>query len=187
MRYDKNKFVKTFEDWDNLIKEYHLPYWDQLISIDLYMDQVIVLMNKYLYIFNKTSNEETIITSSMVNNYVKLKIIPAPEKKKYSRRHIAYLIIVCILKQTLSISTIKKIIPLDIPESEAKIIYDSFVHNQRKSLCYVTEKIREVADPIIRSPEDNQERLNDLAMQVATSTNIFKIFIEKIVDLKLDD
>ena len=49
MRYDKNKFVKTFEDWDNLIKKYHLPYWDQLISIDLYMDQVIVLMNKYLY------------------------------------------------------------------------------------------------------------------------------------------
>ena len=186
MRYDKNKFVETFENWDNLIKEYNLPDWDGLIAIDLYMDQVIVLMNKYLYVFNEASSEEKILTSSMINNYVKLKIIPAPIKKRYSRKHIAYLIIVCILKQTLSISTIKKVIPLDIPEEEIKQIYNSFVFNQRKSLYYVTEKIREVANPIITSPVENQERLNDLAMQIATSTNIFKIFTDKIVDLQLD-
>ena len=42
---------------------------------------------------------DTIITHSMINNYVKLGIMPAPVKKKYSREHIAYLIIICCLIQ----------------------------------------------------------------------------------------
>ena len=33
--------------------------------------------------------------------------MPAPVKKKYSREHIAYLIIICSLKQALPISDIK--------------------------------------------------------------------------------
>ena len=99
---------KNFENYFKIIK-HKLPYWDELPEIDLYMDQVIALMDKYLS-FHKVDENTSIITHSMVNNYVKLGIMPAPVKKKYSREHIAYLIIICTLKQALSISDIKSLI-----------------------------------------------------------------------------
>lgn len=99
---------KKFDDYFKLIK-HKLPYWEELPEIDLYMDQVIALMEKYLS-FHKVSETDTIVTHSMVNNYVKLGIMPAPVRKKYSREHIAYLIIICTLKQALPISDIKKLI-----------------------------------------------------------------------------
>jgi DNA-binding transcriptional MerR regulator len=103
---------KKFEDYFKLIK-HKLPYWDELPEIDLYMDQVIALMEKYLS-FHKTNESDTIITHSMINNYVKLGIVPAPVKKKYSREHIAYLIIICTLKQALPIPEIKKLIDIRV-------------------------------------------------------------------------
>ncbi|MBR3881662.1 MAG: DUF1836 domain-containing protein [Clostridia bacterium] len=103
---------KKFEDYFKLIK-HKLPYWDELPEIDLYMDQVIALMEKYLS-FHKTNDADTIVTHSMINNYVKLGIMPAPVRKKYSREHIAYLIIICTLKQALPISEIKKLIDIRV-------------------------------------------------------------------------
>lgn len=106
---------KRFEDYFKIVK-HKLPYWEELPEIDLYMDQVIALMEKYLS-FHKTDNESKIITNSMVNNYVKLGIMPAPIKKKYSREHLAYLIIICTLKQSLPISDIKNLIELRVKQS----------------------------------------------------------------------
>ena len=103
-----SKNEKKFEDYFKIIK-HKLPYWDELPEIDLYMDQVVALMEKYMS-FHKTDENSKIITNSMINNYVKLGIMPAPIKKRYSREHIAYLIIICSLKQALPIADIKNLI-----------------------------------------------------------------------------
>lgn len=103
---------KKFEDYFKIIK-HKLPYWNELPEIDLYMDQVIALIEKY-FSFHITDENTSIITHSMINNYVKLGIMPAPVKKKYSREHIAYLIIICSLKQALPISDIKHLIELRV-------------------------------------------------------------------------
>lgn len=175
MKYSKDRLTEIFSEGERLLKEYHLPAWDELPTIDLYMDQVVILLGKYLGIFSAVSNDDKIITPTMINNYVKLKIIPAPVKKKYSKTHLAYLIIVCILKQTLSISTISKIIPPDLNEEEIAAVYTSFVKNQAKSFAYVTEQIITVAQPILSLTGNNQDRMNDLVLQVAISANIFKL------------
>ena len=67
-----------------------LPKWEELPDIELYMDQVIALTNRYLG--NRT--KEKMLTSSMVNNYVKMKVMRAPVKKKYTRVHLIYLIVI---------------------------------------------------------------------------------------------
>lgn len=175
MKYNKERLTEIFYQSEHLLKEYHLPTWEELPTIDLYMDQVIILLNKYLSIFSVVSNDDKIITPTMINNYVKQKIIPAPIKKKYSKMHLAYLIIVCILKQTLSISMISKIIPSNLNEDEINAVYSSFVKNQVKSFTYVTEHITAVAKPILALEENNQDRINDLVFQVAISANIFKL------------
>jgi len=115
------------ESWEGQMRSYSLPRWEQLPELDLYMDQVVLLLGRYLSFPPRTEEDEKLITPSIVNNYVRMKIMPAPVKKKYSRVHIAYLIVICTLKQGLSISSIQKMIPMDLSEEEVATIYDGFV------------------------------------------------------------
>ena len=183
MYIEKEKLTEAFSELQKNLTEYSLPTWDELPDIELYMDQVIFLIGKYLEIYYETIGTDKIITSSMINNYVKLKIMPAPVKKKYTKYHLAYLIIICTLKQTLDIATIQRIIPADLSDDDIKETYNSFVRNQHKAFSYVTESVKTVADPILMYEGDNKDRINDLIMQVSASANIFKILTETIAKL----
>ena len=104
-----------------------LPRWESFPDIELYMDQVVAGMEKALELYNKSGSEESkLITPSIINNYVKLKIIPAPHKKRYNREHLAYLVMICILKQTLAISSIVKIIETNLESKSIKELYNEF-------------------------------------------------------------
>ncbi|MBQ4087023.1 MAG: DUF1836 domain-containing protein [Clostridia bacterium] len=184
MKYTKEQLQDIFSRGEQALKDYHLPTWDELPTIPLYMDQVVLLLNRYLSLFSAVANDDKAVTSTMINNYVKMKLIPAPIKKKYSRVHMAYLIIVCILKQTLSISVISQMLPPDLPEEEVESTYRAFVTNQSKAFNYVTEQINTVALPILNGAETGEERLNDLVLQVAVSANIFKLLTGWITDLQ---
>ena len=87
--------------------EHTLPAWDELPDFELYMDQVLSLTGRYLE--GMPNSEDSKLTASMINNYVKVKIIPAPQGKRYSRRHVAYLLLLCILKPVLPIAAIQKL------------------------------------------------------------------------------
>ncbi len=184
MYINRDRLVASFNEMQENLTEYSLPLWDALPDLELYMDQVISILGKYLAIYYETIGAEKFITSSMINNYVKLGIMPAPVKKKYSKSHLAYLLIICTLKQTLDMATIQKIIPADLSTEEVMKTYNAFVQNQHKAYLYVTENIRAVADPILNLAEDNQERINDLLMQVSASANIFKILTEKMTKIE---
>ncbi|MCD8322793.1 MAG: DUF1836 domain-containing protein [Oscillospiraceae bacterium] len=94
-----------------------LPRWDDLPNLDLYMDQVLALVDHYLGDY--PGFDEKGLTASMVNNYVKLKVIPAPTRKRYTRTHLAYLIIICVLKPCLSITFIQQLLLCEQAHSEA--------------------------------------------------------------------
>ena len=99
-----------------------LPKWEELPDIDLYMDQVIALMNRYLD--NRTKDK--MITPSMVNNYVKMKVMPAPVKKKYTREHLMYLIVICVLKQVMPLSSVETVLKDGLEQTEAAVFYGRF-------------------------------------------------------------
>ncbi|MCR4719187.1 MAG: DUF1836 domain-containing protein [Firmicutes bacterium] len=183
MFIEKNKFVSAFTEMSDESARPSLPLWNELPDIELYMDQIVSIVAKY---FKNTSSDK-IITPSMVNNYVKLGTIPAPVKKKYSKSHLAYLFMVCTLKQTLDMATIQKIIPVGLDESAIEYMYNSFVKNQNKAYSYVTESVLNVAVPIFENEGENQDRLNDLLLQVASSANIFKLLTEKLSDCRKDN
>lgn len=185
MYIEKDKLITSFNEWEEQLTSYSLPKWEELPDLELYMDQIISLIEKYLKIYIKVTNSDKLITSSMINNYVKLGIIPSPNKKKYSKLHLAYLLIISTLKQTLNISTIQKIMPVDMSEEEVMNTYNSFVANQHKAYLYVLEQTKAVSDPILNFDGENNERISDLVMQVAASANIFKILTDKISDLSI--
>lgn len=77
-----------------------LMRWHEMPNFDLYSDQVIAIINQELSFFPLE------ITNSMINNYVKQKILPLPHKKKYQKDHIGRLLILSLLKTAFSIEEI---------------------------------------------------------------------------------
>ena len=175
MKLDKVVLENAISAWEKNAEENVLPAWDDLPSIELYMDQVITLLGDYLILLGG----EKSITQPMINNYVKLGIMPAPVKKRYSKKHLVFLIIICFLKQTLSMELIKKIIPADSSEEEIKEIYTSFTENQKKAYSYVMENVRKVAGPILET--ESNKRMNDLVMQISITSNVCKLLTETII------
>ena len=48
MQYDKELIAHKLDRWDRFITDYHLPEWDSIPDLGLYMDQVVVLLAQYL-------------------------------------------------------------------------------------------------------------------------------------------
>mgnify|MGYP000685953507 CR=1 FL=1 len=127
MSYDKKLIIHKLERWDRFITNYHLPDWDSIPDLGLYMDQVVVLLVQYLgFIPSIPGGKESFVTSSAINNYVRLKIMPAPVKRKYYRVHIAYLIMILTMKQSISISDVQKILPADSSEDCVRSVYEAY-------------------------------------------------------------
>ncbi|MBR0277027.1 MAG: DUF1836 domain-containing protein [Clostridia bacterium] len=166
-------------DFDKKIISKKIPEWDELPSIDLYMDQVIVLLNMYL-----NSDGTNAITQSMINNYVKQKAIPAPVKKKYSKIHLAYLIIFCTLKQTMSISAIQKVIPVNMTESEIIKTYNSFLQSKAEAIKYSSAQIKVFLK--VLEDDKNADALNIIA-QVANIANTFKSLNETLINFEQEN
>ena len=72
--------------------------WDQLPDFSLYMDQVLSYMERQVFRFEDGDG----LTAAMVNNYTKSGLVPRAEGKKYTREHLAYLTVICILKRVMS-------------------------------------------------------------------------------------
>ena len=118
------------------IKAFHIPRWDEFPNIDLYIDQVVCVLENSLSEYIKSDNDKNdkIITKTMINNYVKHKIIKPPINKKYNKEHIAYLFVIFILKQLYSISEIKKLIDLAIETSSPEQAYNKFCNELEKAI-----------------------------------------------------
>ena len=100
-----------------------LPRWEELPDLELYMDQVLSLTRRYLAPYPDFADNG--LTASMVNNYVKAGVLPAPVKKRYTRRHLSRLLMICLLKSSLSIAEICRLAATLSPEEEPAQ-YDRF-------------------------------------------------------------
>lgn len=120
---------------NNNISDFHIPRWEELPNIDLYLDQVVTLLEDYLknlVSLKDDDKKDKVITKTMINNYVKHGILKPPVNKKYNRTHLARLIVICILKQVYSINDINALIKLALETSGIEISYNKF--------CIVIEK-----------------------------------------------
>ena len=79
---------------------------EDIPNIDLYMDQVTTFMEEQLAA-TKRYGDDKILTKTMINNYAKNKLLPSPEKKRYSKEHVLMLIFIYYFKNILSINDIQ--------------------------------------------------------------------------------
>ena len=106
MTIDMKDFLSAVTDVLHRI-DYIKP--EDLPNIDLYMDQVTTFMEAQLA-HSKRYEDDKILTKTMINNYAKNNLLPAPEKKKYSKEHVLTLLFIYYFKNLLSISDIQALL-----------------------------------------------------------------------------
>ena len=162
-----------------------IPKWEELPDIELYLDQVVTYIDKYLsqYIKNdfntkneKDEKENKLLTKTMINNYVKQKIIEAPVKKKYNKTNVAYLIVICILKQVYSISDIDNLIKIALSNAPIEKAYNSFCKALENSIDFTFNNKKILDTP---TPTTDQYILFNVAQTFASKLYVEKKLLEK--------
>lgn len=103
-----------------------LPNWQELPTLDLYLDQVLLYVNQETTPY--LSRAEKPLTAAMINNYVKHGYLPKPENKKYGRLQIARLIVLTLCKPIFAIPDICQMIEIHYREANSEELYDRFVN-----------------------------------------------------------
>ena len=136
----------------------------EIPDIQLYMDQVTTFMNERLA-GTRHDTDEVVVTKTMINNYAKNRLLPAPVKKKYSRNHILMLILIYYFKNVVSFS-----------EIEALFSPLSQKHFAEGSVPELSE--------LYRAPEEDREflRLYAFVCELAFDVYIKKEMIELLAD-----
>ena len=184
MAYDVKLIGAKLRRWENYLNNFHLPQWDELPDMDLYMDQVVMLLQRYLNFLPEDEHGNAAITASIINNYVRLKIMPPPVKKKYTRVHMAYLIMVCSLKQSVNIPYIQKMLPLGLPEEEVRRIYEDYVGTHHDVCLAFIQLVRSGADVVLHSPDAQSEDVERVVYSAAIVSGFSKLLTEKMVHLE---
>ena len=169
-----NDIKANLELWLENFTKVQLPNWDKLPDIDLYMDQVVTYIISQLQI--DETEKESILTPSMVNNYVKSGALPSPIQKKYNKEHLFYLIVFRTLKSVLSINSIKQLFDNIVKDNEISTIHDNF-KNIFESLLQKT--IQSLTSEI----NDDIDSLSQLALRLAIEAHVKKVIAEKIIEL----
>ena len=164
---------------------------DDIPNIDLYMDQVTTYLNDK-FANTKRHEDDKLMTKTMINNYVKSRLLPSPEKKKYTKDHMMVLIMIYFFKNIISINDVNKLItPL----------LDSYFHNEEIPLeniintfltfakqCNLTDTIlteyNECREIFKDANVKDKEYLETMGLITMLSYDNFvrKIVIEKLID-----
>lgn len=182
--YDSRLVAGKLRRWSHYIQNYQLPTWEQIPTLGLYMDQVLTLLSHYLPFLPRKEKDEPIITTSAINNYVRMKLMPAPEKKKYSRVHIAYLIMICALKQSLTMSEIQRILPNGLAEDEVKKTYEAFVQRYTDSALLFVTIVERMAAQILEADSADATDVNSFVLSTAVMSNFSRLLTTKLLDLQ---
>ena len=167
---------------------------EDIPNIDLYMDQVTTFMDTQLS-STKRYADDKILTKTMINNYAKNKLLPPPEKKRYSREHLLMLIFIYYFKNILSISDIQTLLgPItekyfkSVTEKDMTYIYQEVFSMEQSQIRYLEKdlmrrfksagEIFEDADP------EDKEFLHQFSFICLLSFDVYmkKMIIENMID-----
>lgn len=163
-------------------------------NIDLYMDQVTSFMEEQLS-SSKRYEDDKILTKTMINNYAKNNLLPAPVKKKYSKEHLLVLTFIYYFKNILSMKDIETILkPLtdkyfhNDGEITLSRIYDEVCAFEKERTTLLQQDISSLYENVMNTFSDiegeEQQQLQFFSFICSLSLDVYvkKMLIEKLVD-----
>ena len=192
-----NTFNEMVEKIAAQVRSSNIIEIEDIPNIDLYMDQVTTFMDKCLAQY-KRYDDDKVLTKTMINNYTKAKIFPAPVKKKYSRTHLMLLIMIYHLKSILSIKDIGILFQSALSEQNKlkqermiESIYSGFVSLQKQTITYLAGAAEGKPDEsfygkeAILTYDDDETKRIMMTLALAIRANTEKQLAEKVLDLYL--
>lgn len=163
-------------------------------NIDLYMDQVTSFMEKQLK-SSKRYPEDKVLTKTMINNYAKNDLLPAPVKKKYSKEHLLLLTFIYYFKNILSMKDIETLLaPItqkhfhtDNPVDIARI-YDEVCAHEKDRTSLMQKDIESLYHNSMETFADvegeDREMLQFFSFICSLSLDVYvkKLLLEKLID-----
>lgn len=184
MAYDREHIVQRMRKWEAYLNGHPMPLWEELPTLELYMDQVVALLNSYLGFLPKEVGMNAAVTASAVNNYVRKKIMPPPVKKRYSRVHLAYLLMICCLKHSVGISHIQRIMPLTLTEAQVQVVYDRFAVQHRATTKLFVEQVNRRAGQLLSEGRANADGVNDMIVVFSAVAGLSRMAAEKLLQMQ---
>ena len=160
---------EAISHWAQEGESFTPPAWEDFPTIPLYMDQVILYLGESLELFQREESA-SLLTSSMINNYVKHGLLPHPEKKKYSREHLGALMAICALKQVLSMQDVDTLFGQGPLDRETYALFREAHQRAVRETCQALEKT-------CREKED----LKQAALLLAVEANAKRAAAERIL------
>lgn len=114
------------------VQHFRLPRYQELPTVELYLDQTTELLNEHLAILGDVK-----ITSSMISNYVKHHLIRRPIKKRYGADQIAELFFIAVAKNVMSLNDLKAALKIQRASYATTTAYDYFAEELENVLAYV--------------------------------------------------
>ncbi len=148
------------------------PEENTIPNISLYMDQLQEYFETTLGDL-KRQDEDTVLTKTMINNYVKSNLIKAPERKKYDKETIGDLIVIYHLKKAFSIQDTMRV--LNCMKKEANY-YTHFVNNQN---AIRSDLISKLPSGVFEISHDDATAL---LLQLTLEVSIKKQLSEQLID-----
>lgn len=184
MPYDKELIAHKLIRWEHYLNNYKLPAWKELPDIGLYMDQVIALLGQYLDFIPLEDSKDKPVTPTTINNYVRLKVMPAPEKRKYYRVHIAFLLMIFTLKQGISINGLQQLLPSTANEEETRTFYTSYVERLQEVGNFYTAQTRAAVQVILDPKTSDEGAIENVIIQSILQSGFSRILAEKLLHLQ---
>ena len=163
-------------------------------NIDLYMDQVTSFMEKELK-STKRNDDDKVLTKTMINNYAKNDLLPAPIKKKYSKEHLLLLTFIYYFKNIISmkdIETLLKPITESYFQSDGDIniarIYDEVCAFEKERTKLLQKDIELMYNNSMETFSDvdveNRDYLQFFSFICSLSLDVYvkQLLIEKLID-----
>ena len=168
----------------------HISRFSELPRIELYLDQLLSLVDEELS-FMCLPDEGPLVTGSMVNNYVKRHVVPAPVKHRYTRRHVCYVVCVCLFKRVLSIEQVARLIRhVEEENLDLRHTYDELCAALE---CALAEQfavgpdfVAPAVEPVIDLRNVSGEKVDsplDRTIEAAVVSLAAKIYVEQILAL----
>lgn len=180
------------ENINELLKTLHLEKnikLEDIPNVDLYVDQVVQLFEN-TYADTTRTDDEKVLTKTMINNYAKGKLFIPIKNKKYSKEHMILISLIYQLKGALSINDIKSSLE-NINESllsddsfELNMLYKEYLslteNNVQSFKQEVNNRISEVSE--ISSLEDQNLEKFLLLTSFVSMSNMYRRLAEKLID-----
>lgn len=154
------------------IRDFRLPKYNEIPNVGLFLEQT----SKYISDIVAPLSGIT-ITSSMISNYVKKKMIANPIKKQYDRDQIAYLIVIAIAKSVLSLEHIQVLFDLQKQVCNSQKAYEYFREMFEGLLFYVFGISETIQD------DDRESTRERILLRNTVIAIVHKIYLESSISI----